>query len=1523
MGGKVLGRMAHSNVTGSRGGSLARHIVLVMGLLALLLIGGSTSALDRLPGDKQSPEDSALAPRTLETVAGEGTWIAQSTSSTTSEFFSVAFVDAQTGWTVGMNGTILKTTNGGVTWIAQPSGTTLWLYSVAFVDAQTGWIVGMNGTILKTTNGGATWIAQSSGTNRRLGSVTFIDAQTGWAVGDWIILKTTDGGITWTAQASAYQFYSVVFVDARTGWAVGAGGTVVKTSDGGKTWESQSSGATSYLWSVVFLDAETGWAVGRGGTIIKTTDGGATWISQSSGTASELWSVAFVDAKNGWAVGEKGTILRTADGGVTWITQTSGTSWGLFAVAFADARTGWVLGAWTILKTGDSGTTWTYSSGTELHSVTFVDARTGWAVGNAGTVLKTTDGGDSWISQFSGAAWQHLYSIAFVDAQTGLAVGYGGTILKTSNGGTTWTVQSSGTGNTLLSIALADAQTGWIVGDLGTILKTTDGGATWIVQASGTTSALRSVVFVDAQNGWAAAGDGTIHRTTDGGADWTSQSSGAYLSSLTFVDTHTGWAVGSYGTIMKTSNGGAKWTFQPSGTNATLNSVVFVDAQVGWIVGGNGTILRTTDGGTSWTPQSSGTTADLGCVDFLDPQIGWAVGGNGTILHYIGEGRSISGRVIDGEGNPIPGVMVSTGPGGSATTGTDGSYLLTDLVTGTYTISPTKAGYGFSPASRTVSVPPNATAVDFAATAMGGSFAGTVAAVWPTTQAMPTTVMQGGTAYRYFRLSDGNGNPVGGASVSFSVGSPVTSDAQGYFAYTVSADILGPPGTYPVSIQGVSIGGQSYSTGAQPAFVVEVKKRDYSYSWSYGALRKASARTDTGLIAYVLAQTNGGMVLALTESDPNRTDDDHVSMEEKYSAEAGGGVGAGLRQNISAGIAKANLDASVTTEARVRSFGSIQADFDHPYNDAQRKAQGTFLSLSVLDSASVPAQPLVVNMLKLAQARLPYLDYITTQSVGAAAKVTPFKVGVGADFGLAAQNGNVGQRKAKTIGFTLLDVGVSRLVSAILTDYGNEYSTAFDDEVSADLTVLSPDVPFIETRLVGLLGNVARHVYKEYFFDSSTNQLKRIELTLSSEGNPSAFTDVTKKQVAMKITIPAPGLTPSVVESVGATQTVSQIAALLKASSQATYETTVEDGSSVSVVPELGIPGTEIKVGLGLEVENLRNLVRERGAFLNGQTYQTETYQADRYVTRPGKNWTDLVSNALGGLWLLAGDAFNWVSQQVNSGISWAIGTVSHTVDGAIRGGAQIIAPSGTSLFAAGSSPSAVRIQQTDPITVTAVSWVPTTTVGINSFGMRGPAAAASGEGFVVGGIYDFKPYTLTVSPAASLVITYTDDAALGVDKSRIGLFRWQSGSANWQPLAAQSDLANNTFTATITQLGTFALGYDSRPPQISFTSPSDGSVVSNSQPLLSAMLADTGSGIDQAAAQMRLDGQLVASTYVTGTGQLVFLPTTPLALGTHTVAVSARDVVGNSSTLTESFTVTYSYSLVLPLVTKNHAAGW
>ena len=263
-----------------------------------------------------------------------------------------------------------------------------------------------------------------------------------------------------------------------------------------------------------------------------------------------------------------------------------------------------------------------------IRSADFIDASVGYAVGDAGTILKTADGGSTWTPQTSGTL-SPLVSVHLFDVDTGWASGGGGAILKTVNGGTTWTPQISNTTDALYGIDFYNATDGWAVGVNGTIVHTADGGTTWAPQTSGTSDFLIAVHSTDADTAWAVGQNGTILKTINGGTNWVPQTSGTseWLYSVDFTDTDTGWAVGSAGTILKTVNGGTLWTPQTSGTANVLFGICFLDAQTGWAAGSMGTVLGTVNGGATWVPQGLGNTDSLLWVEFVRAHTGWVGGG--------------------------------------------------------------------------------------------------------------------------------------------------------------------------------------------------------------------------------------------------------------------------------------------------------------------------------------------------------------------------------------------------------------------------------------------------------------------------------------------------------------------------------------------------------------------------------------------------------------------------------------------------------------------------------------------------------------------------------------------------------------------------------------------------------------------------------------------------------------------------------------------------------------------------------
>jgi photosystem II stability/assembly factor-like uncharacterized protein len=79
----------------------------------------------------------------------------------------------------------------------------------------------------------------------------------------------------------------------------------------------------------------------------------------------------------------------------------------------------------------DSGTT------NNLDGAYLLDSGTGFVVGDAGTILKTTDAGATWAPLTSGTT-SALHDVYLFNPSEGVAVGDGGLILRTTDGGAVW-----------------------------------------------------------------------------------------------------------------------------------------------------------------------------------------------------------------------------------------------------------------------------------------------------------------------------------------------------------------------------------------------------------------------------------------------------------------------------------------------------------------------------------------------------------------------------------------------------------------------------------------------------------------------------------------------------------------------------------------------------------------------------------------------------------------------------------------------------------------------------------------------------------------------------------------------------------------------------------------------------------------------------------------------------------------------------------------------------------------------------
>ncbi|MCC6484511.1 MAG: hypothetical protein IT209_06665, partial [Armatimonadetes bacterium] len=294
------------------------------------------------------------------------------------------------------------------------------------------------------------------------------------------------------APASGQQINDVAISNTSTatgppptvnGYAVGNNGAIWNFS-AMTTWSADTSPITTNLNGVTTIQRTPiqGWAVGDGGAILSNL--GGTWnIDQAAGvvTSNNLnkigacaISYAATPTYDLYAVGNSGTILQRLD------------------ASNLDAPTQWTQQS--------SGTTQNLNDISVISFAISTATTAAYAVGDAGTILKTTDGGATWTAQTSPTS-NNLRGVSAPTALFAFAVGDGGVIIKTSDGGATWTSVTSPTTSKLTACFFRDTKTGWIVGEGGKLYRTTNGGASWVLATGTGTDNLNAVVALPFGNG--------------------------------------------------------------------------------------------------------------------------------------------------------------------------------------------------------------------------------------------------------------------------------------------------------------------------------------------------------------------------------------------------------------------------------------------------------------------------------------------------------------------------------------------------------------------------------------------------------------------------------------------------------------------------------------------------------------------------------------------------------------------------------------------------------------------------------------------------------------------------------------------------------------------------------------------------------------------------------------------------------------------------------------------------------------
>ncbi len=273
------------------------------------------------------------------------------------------------------------------------------------------------------------------------------------------------------------------------GGTEGQEGVILLSQDGGSTWKTIFSLDKNAFYGLYFKNSLEGFALAEYSDIFSTKDGGQTWnrMLRNDTVAFryrlKLRDFYFRDAQTAFCVGGNnfgsGTILRSNDLGNSWSTVAT-VEHELRSIYFISAEIGFASGYGVLLKTSDAGQTWlpTDLSDDFFTSMCFLDNEKAFISGYNGSLYKSSDSGNNWKQIIKGnsmitAKRRHFNDIEFYDSNYGMAVGEAGYVLLTDDGGASWKSSENEEKNGMHQLHFKNAKQGLIVADAGTIYKFT------------------------------------------------------------------------------------------------------------------------------------------------------------------------------------------------------------------------------------------------------------------------------------------------------------------------------------------------------------------------------------------------------------------------------------------------------------------------------------------------------------------------------------------------------------------------------------------------------------------------------------------------------------------------------------------------------------------------------------------------------------------------------------------------------------------------------------------------------------------------------------------------------------------------------------------------------------------------------------------------------------------------------------------------------------------------------------------
>lgn len=184
------------------------------------------------------------------------------------------------------------------------------------------------------------------------------------------------------------------------------------------------------------------------GAAIHSDDNGASWQRSELPERPALIDVTACPDGDFYALDSRRNVWHKTPGSAEWTASAIDTPENTLSIHCAPNGRLWVSASFGTLYWAEGGDTdqWNEFSlyeDLQFTAVRFVDQLNGFAVGEFGTVMATTDGGDTWEQRTPVPNDFYPMGVDFLDVNTGWVGGLDGVIWHTTDGGQSWQRQES------------------------------------------------------------------------------------------------------------------------------------------------------------------------------------------------------------------------------------------------------------------------------------------------------------------------------------------------------------------------------------------------------------------------------------------------------------------------------------------------------------------------------------------------------------------------------------------------------------------------------------------------------------------------------------------------------------------------------------------------------------------------------------------------------------------------------------------------------------------------------------------------------------------------------------------------------------------------------------------------------------------------------------------------------------------------------------------------------------------------